>query len=141
MEWGLVLHLMFGGLMITKETIFDYKSSMGHNFIQYGDAVGKFASNFLHIEPTRFSKTHGAMYVLASGILITCFIFDKMSSWFLDSEAGLFSYSVVCCCSRLCRVKKIARHNNSNDLLNEIPIGDLQKEYNDCKQSRDDKLV
>ena len=45
MEWGLVLHLVFGAFMITNKSIFDYKASpQNERFKPYGTAIGNIAS-------------------------------------------------------------------------------------------------
>ena len=140
MEWGLLLHLSFGAFMITNQNVFDYEVNpkADQPFKHYGRLVGNIASNFMHIEINRFDKPHGAMYIFVSGVILFCFLLDKFTSWCLDIEAGLFSYSIVCFCD-FCRNKIRRRTQNVNNLLSEIPIsGDwgLIKEYADCKSSR-----
>ena len=105
MEWGVVVHLLFGALMFTNESVFDYKvDEEDEIFKPYVYSVGNFTSQYMHYDGTRFNKPHGAVYIFLSEILIALFLFDKISSMFLDSEGGLFSYLIVLPC-HMCQKK------------------------------------
>jgi len=102
MEWGIVAHLVFGAFMITNKSIFDYKVTCEDElFKPFGQILGRTVANFMHIDSDRFVKPHGAIYIFIGGILIICFLCDKVTAWFLNSESGIISYSVVCCFSMI----------------------------------------
>ena len=122
MEWGIIVHVVFGAFMITNNNVFDYYVTEEEEmFKPFGQIAGKILHDYMHIESDRFSNPHGAIYIFSSGIIILTFLIDKSTAWFLDAEAGIVSYSIVCCFG-ICGVKSEGKNTN---LFAEIPILEL----------------
>ena len=70
-------------------------------------------------------------------MMILLFLFDKVTLAIFGT--GLFSYCIVCCCACF-RIFSTGRAWSTN-IFKEIAIKELQKEYKDAEQERDDKVV
>lgn len=135
MEWGVLLHLIFGAFMVTNPDVFDYKAPDERAFTapRYAEKLGSWLENVLHVKATRFYSPHGSAYVFASLLIACLFILDKLTR--LIFGVAIFSYLAVSCCA--CFRIFSSKRAWSTNIFQEIRVQDLDHEYKSSEDTRD----
>jgi hypothetical protein len=98
LEWGILIHIGFGMMMLTNPNIFKYEPTL---FNTITPLVSTRSANFLKgvvmIERERFSNPHSSLYLLGVMAITALFIFNKITALCIPSGIGLFEAFINLC--------------------------------------------
>jgi hypothetical protein len=139
MEFGVVIHLIFGTFMISNDNIFVYESKMLKVFPAYAKIAGEFMSQWLEVDSDRFYSSHSSLYCFGSLVILALFFIDKITSAMTWSGIGFISRLTTSCFSFL-KVDSKTRAF-STDILSDIDPENLEQEYANTKLLMGEKRV
>ena len=102
LQWGVLIHIGFGVVMITNPKIFKYEATVFDTLTPiFSRNVANFLSGILMIDPGRFNTPHSSLYLLGVIVISGLFVLNKLTALCVPSGTGffeLFIHKVTSCC-------------------------------------------
>jgi hypothetical protein len=81
LEWAVVLHLIFGLVMVSNPDIFnlDPNKVSSTNLLPLTQFFGRWAKTFIGVSENRFKQTHSSLYILGMCIFLCMFAIERFT--------------------------------------------------------------